>query len=68
MNSPQLFEIVGWCDGDDVWEGGAGMVFTPDEPGGGGNNPLLETGRGLVCLLVPSVPSFFLKVNTNYIN
>lgn len=68
VNSPQLFEFVGLCDGDDVCEGGAGMVFTPEEPGGGGNSPpLLDIGRGLVCLLVPSLPSFFLKQNRNCI-
>lgn len=56
-----MLEPVGWCDGDDVWEGGAGIVFVPDEPGGGGNSPplALDTGRGLACLPVASLPSFF---------
>jgi len=40
------------------------MVFTPDEPGGGGNSPPTPeiVGRGLAaCLLAtPSLPSFFL--------
>lgn len=36
------------------------MVFKLDEPGGGGNRPpVLEVGRALACLLVPSLPSFF---------
>jgi hypothetical protein len=39
------------------------MVFVPDEPGGGGNSPPLpvDIGRGLACLLIPSLPSFFFQ-------